>query len=142
MAVHCDLSRWDEFAVYADHIVAVGWLGKSSAFTTGPTPEPVYQRLQLFARNPWQPFVAMGYHQCELCQYDGEKQGTANLYIPFVGKIFVAPELITHYINAHFYQPPAVFCEAVMACPEMGSMDYKRLLIGCNGQVLWQTPDG
>jgi len=140
MAAYCDLTPCGYLPVFADHILAVGWLEKCSNFTIGPTPEPVYQRLQLFAKNPWQPFVALGYHECELCQHVGERQGTANIYIPFEGRIFVAPELITHYINAHFYQPPSVFCEAVMACPAMDSMDYKHLLIACHGRVLWQTP--
>ena len=135
-----DLSPCNDLPVTADHILAVGWLGDSATYPRGSTPERVYQRLRSFAKNPWQPFVFCGSHECGLCQFVGEQQGTANIYIPFDGKIYVAPELITHYINAHFYQPPPVFCEAVMECPAMDSMDYKRLLVACNGRVLWQLP--
>ena len=128
------LPRMDE------HILAVGWLEKSSAFPVGPTPPEVFERLKALASNPWQPFVAAGVHQCSICQFEGEKSGVANLFIAHEGKIYVAPELITHYINAHHYQPPRVFCEAVLACPPMDSMEYKRLLLACNGSVIWQSP--
>ncbi len=83
----------------------------------------------------------MGLHECDLCQFAGER-GKANVFIPYRGKIYICPELITHYINAHHYQPPAIFCEAVLACPPMDSMAYKRLLIECGGKVLWQTDSG
>ncbi|MBA4105156.1 MAG: hypothetical protein C0485_05310 [Pirellula sp.] len=82
----------------------------------------------------------MGVHECEICQFHGEAVGSANLYIPFDGNIYVCPELITHYINAHLYSPPSIFCDAVLACPPMNSMGYKRLLLACNGQVLWKPP--
>lgn len=140
MSAYRDLSPWGELPVIADNILAVGWLDNSVTYPRGPTPESVYRRLQSFAQKPWQPFIACGYYECGLCQFAGEQRGTNNLYIPFNGKIYVAPELITHYINAHFYQPPTVFCEAVIECPAMDSMDYKRLLIACHGHVLFQSP--
>lgn len=137
MATFRDLSPFEYLPVRADHILAVGWLDGSS-YATGPTPESVYQRLQSFAADPWQPFVAGGSHECELCQFVGERRGSANLYIPYDGRIFVAPALITHYINAHYYQPPQIFQDAVMACPAMDSMEYKRQLIACNAHILWR----
>lgn len=133
-----DLSKCAGLPVTADHILAVGWLEHSTTYSQGPTPAPVYYRLRSFTAQPWQPFISSGYHECELCQFAGEQRASANLFIPFQGKIYVAPELITHYINAHFYQPPAEFCQAVIECPEMDSIDYKRLLIECGGRVLWQ----
>jgi hypothetical protein len=135
-----DLSPCSCLPVFADHILAVGWLDNSFDFPTGSTPHGVFDRLVSFAKAPWQPFVACGVHECGLCQFDGERSGTANLFIPFAGKIYVCPELITHYINAHHYQPPHEFCDAVMGCPTMQSMEYKRLLVACNGNVLWHAP--
>jgi hypothetical protein len=126
--------------VLADHILAIGWLDREFEYPTGWTSPEVFNRLLDFCRNPWQPFISCGLHKCNLCQHDGEKSGTANLFIPFDGRIFVCPELITHYINAHFYSPPDKFCEAVLECPAMDSMEYKRLMIACNGQMLWQIP--
>ena len=135
-----DLAVCDHLPRVADHILAVGWLGQGLPYSRGPTARDVFDRLLLFAAQPWQPCVSMGVHECELCQFAGERVGSSNLYIPFDGKIYVAPELITHYINAHYYQPPRVFCEAVLACPAMDSMEYKQLLVKCRGQVLWQMP--
>ncbi|QDU30172.1 hypothetical protein ETAA8_52910 [Anatilimnocola aggregata] len=134
-----DLTPCTYLPVVADHILAVGWLEKAFEIPTGPTPQEVFAKLTEFARNPWQPFVSAGYHECGICQFGGEKRGTANLFIPYEGKIYVCPELITHYINAHYYSPPVEFCEAVLACPPMQSMAYKRLLVACSGAVLWQT---
>ena len=134
-----DLSPCTYLPLAAEHLLAVGWLEQSLPFPTGRTPANVFSRLQEFVRQPWQPFVWMGIHCCGLCQFEGEKTGTANLFVPHQGKIYVCPELITHYINAHFYRPPDVFCEAVLACPDMKSMEYKRLLIACEGRVLWEN---
>ncbi|MGW0731163.1 DUF7919 family protein [Streptomyces sp. NPDC002851] len=30
------------------------------------------------------------------------------------GRVYVAPNLVTHYIDAHSYQPPQEFIEAVL----------------------------
>jgi hypothetical protein len=127
------------FPAAAEHILAVGWLEASSPFSIGNTPANVFNRLKELTRDPWQPFVFMGIHSCDLCQFEGEKAGAANVFIPHQSKIYVCPELITHYINAHSYRPPDEFCDAVLACPDMRSMEYKRLLIACKGEVLWRS---
>ena len=41
-----------------------------------------------------------------------------------------------HYIDAHHYKPPDIFIEATMACPEMRSMDYFRMLLANGGRSL------
>jgi hypothetical protein len=138
LSANLDLMPCVSLPVFGEHILGIGWLDKLGRFPTGPTSSEVFVRLLEFIRNPWQPFVAMGIHECEICQFHGEASGSANLYIPFDGKIYVCPELITHYINAHLYLPPSIFCDAVLACPPMNSMEYKRLLIAYNGQVLWK----
>ena len=55
--------------------------------------------------------------------------GATNLYVPGDGCVYVAPSMIAHYVDVHRYEPPAVFWEAVMNCPEMASETYKRALI-------------
>ncbi|MFZ3217848.1 MAG: hypothetical protein WA192_17440 [Candidatus Acidiferrales bacterium] len=40
----------------------------------------------------------------------------------------MAPSMILHYIDVHDYEPPEVFWEAVMNCPEMGSEAYRQAL--------------
>jgi hypothetical protein len=66
----------------ATHLCAVGWLGRELPFEMGPTTVEVYRRLGELLENPFQPFVAMGHHSCELCQYEGEASGSANLFVP------------------------------------------------------------
>jgi hypothetical protein len=53
-----------------------------------------------------------------------------------LSRIYVAPVGILHYIAAHWYKPPMAFVEAVMACPPMQSMAYKRELLANGGRVL------
>jgi hypothetical protein len=43
--------------------------------------------------------------------------------------LYAAPSLILHYIDAHEYAPPEAFCEAVLACPPMGSEAYLQAII-------------
>ncbi|WP_154668261.1 hypothetical protein [Pseudoduganella violaceinigra] len=41
-----------------------------------------------------------------------------------------------HYVAAHRYLPPQIFIDAVLACPAMNSMDYKRALLANGGRSL------
>lgn len=74
-------------------------------------------------------------HDCEFCLYD-PPMGYKNLFIPAVGVIYVCPELIAHYMNAHHYQPPEEFCQAVLNCPEMRSNSYSRAILANGGREL------
>ena len=56
------------------------------------------------------------------------ERGFRNLWIPGKDVIYVAPELIVHYIEAHAYRPPDEFCKAVCRCPDMTSAKYSRAL--------------
>ena|SRR5688572_14777343 len=63
-------------------------------------------------------------------------QGCRNLFVPATNCVMICPEMITHYINAHWYQPPDAFCRAVMECPDTHSEEYMRRLLASGGQVL------
>jgi hypothetical protein len=130
MAWFDDLTACNYFGEpLATSLRAVGWLERGRKFSTGPADATVYAKLLELRENPWQPGVPMGPHECDLCAYRAEAIGTANLFIPGNGLVYVCPDLIVHYMNAHHYSPPAEFCEAVLACPPMRSMEYlKRLL--------------
>jgi hypothetical protein len=89
----------------------------------------------------------MGSHECEFCpveppylevyyrrhriERDGlvVHFGATNVYVPGEGCVYVAPSMIAHYVDVHSYEAPAVFWEAVMNCPEMGSETYGQALI-------------
>jgi hypothetical protein len=120
-------------------LLTVGWLERGRPFPTGQVDPAVYGRLVEFLRDPWEPTLTKGFHRCDLCVYDGES-GKRNLYIPAGGSVLVAPELVTHYMNAHGYRPPDEFCAAVLACPPMRSMPYlKALMAGAREFMLAVT---
>jgi hypothetical protein len=125
------------------NMVAVGWLEPSHEFPTGDVALEFVQKLAALLVNPWEPAFAMGKHPCGFCRFTGGPSilqigelkwrkdvhiGAANLWLPADGYLFVAPSMILHYIDAHGYQPPAEFQAAVMACPEMRSMDYLKAI--------------
>ena len=126
-----DVSMCDYFPFEdSSSLRAIGWLEKGHDFPTGSTPTDIYHKLKELLHDPWQPCVFSGFHKCSLCQFEGEAQGEMNLFIPGDGCVYVCPELILHYINAHAYTPPADFCTAVLACPDPRSIGYKKALFG------------
>jgi hypothetical protein len=140
MPCYQDLGEIDYFPVDSGVVLrAVGWLGNEFEFSTGKVSRQFFNKLRELTEKAWQPVASAGFHICELCQfqdYEYTARGTSNLFIPFNGAVYVAPELIVHYINAHHYLPPIVFLNAVMQCPDMRSMDYKRALLKNGGRGL------
>jgi hypothetical protein len=116
-------------------LLAIGWLERDKTFPTGLVDSLVYSRLCEFRIKPWQPMVSMGFHVCSLCWYEGAT-GSSNVFIPGNGIVFVCPELIVHYMDAHGYAPPQEFCEAVLACPSMHSMQYLKKILANGGRSL------
>lgn len=123
-----DLDPIDYFPVGDDiPLQAIGWLGKELEFQTGRVSQQFFDKLCELAENPWQPFIAAGFHTCELCQFpffEYISRETSNLFIPLNGVIYVMPSLILHYINAPYYLPPEKFIEAVMQIKQID----KRLI--------------
>jgi hypothetical protein len=137
MAWFADLSTCDYFGDEAAAILrAVGWLERGRPFPTGALDRNVYDKLVELARDPWQPAVACGVHDCNLCRFEPESRGVKNLYVPGSGCLYVCPELIVHYVNAHAYVPPPEFCQALLACPPMRSMPYRRAILASGGRRL------
>ena len=121
---------------------AVGWLENGKPFTSGPQDRRVYDKLKElrkgFLQARWRWYLLnsfFGYHGCSLCFGRGA-EGVNNLFIPGPGFIFVAPELILHYMDAHAYQPPPEFCQAVLACPPVPSAAYLEAVSANGGGVL------
>ena len=107
----------------APYLRAVGWLERSDGYSKG-RPDPVFRtRLTELHRNIYQPVMCMGPHECSLCKRDPAR-GSKNFWIPGDGYLFVAPELILHYMQAHSYVPPTSFQKAVIACPDMTTSPY------------------
>ena len=53
----------------------------------------------------------------------------AVLIIPSATYVYVAPDLVVHYVEAHQYAPPPEFVAAVLACPEQSSDAYVDMLV-------------
>jgi len=135
MAFIEDLEPCRYFPFECEALVAVGWLDQHSGFATGSVAEGFFRKLQDLCAEPWQPVVSAGWHSCALCQFDGPRFNS-NVFIPYEGKIYVAPVAIVHYVAAHRYLPPQVFIDAVLACPKMNSMEFKRALLANGGRSL------
>jgi hypothetical protein len=105
------------------------------------TSEP-YQQLALMLERPWQPGSFGGSHECDLCRFKSESRGSANLFIPGNGVIYVCPELIVHYVNVHEYAPPDEFCLALDACPPIGSKEYFDSIRSCGGGCMLSPVGG
>lgn len=110
-----------------EHVRAVGWLSVKQQFSVGDMPRECLDRLHEFASRwrhscralGWPHFL--GWHCCELC--DGA-DGIGNFGVPNGDLLFVAPEMIGHYVEAHRYRPPAEFITALMESPLPGSDEY------------------
>ena len=117
----------------SDRLISVGWLSRGCEFAKGEVSPAFFEKLTHLCREPWQPVVSGGFHECDLCQFEGPRFN-ANLFVPFDGFIYVAPVAIAHYIASHWYKPPDVFVRAVDACPPMNSMDYKKAILANGGR--------
>ena len=145
-------SQWDQ-------VRRIGFLRRGMAFDTGDIEEAFFERLCELTQNPMQPWAMGGVHFCDLCRFVGNGVGTyypkdsqgriktpgyrvsaasssVNLWIPGDGFLFCCPTSITHYIDAHDFRPPADFCEAVLRCPPMRSVDYLNAILANGGQEL------
>ena len=141
MAWFADLGPLNYFpGSAAEILIAIGWLEHGHSFDTGAVDREVYGRLEALLQDPFQPLVSAGYHGCSICLFRPEAKGTANLFVPAGSVVYVCPELILHYMNAHHYRPPSPFCQAVLACPDTRSMEYKRMLVATGATRLLQIP--
>lgn len=146
-----DLEPFNYFPWGSIHnVLAVGWLDCQCAFPTGSVSKEFFLKLCQMIQEPWQPpVVPAGVHHCNLCQFSRGGGATfeglpvpsasgSNLFVPYDGKLYVAPILVAHYVDAHRYKPPRVFVEAIMACPPMNSMEYMKVLLANGGRSLIQ----
>jgi hypothetical protein len=120
----------------------VGWLDADHDYVRGPVSEAFFAALVELLVDPWQPAACAGRMPCPFCRFtDGPgalyfrgstvRMGANNLFVPHAATrgAYVAPSLIAHYVDAHEYAPPVAFQEAVLQCPPMRSMAYKKALL-------------
>jgi hypothetical protein len=130
MSFHQDLSTQTDVGG-GPHVRAIGWLTASHPFTAGPSPFAFVERLEQFVAlgsvsSDLLDFPAfMGGHTCEFC---GKAYGYANLAVASDSALYIAPELVLHYVRAHSYLPPDEFVEAVLCAPLPGSAEFGALV--------------
>jgi hypothetical protein len=144
MAYYPDLGACDYFDWDTDGpLLAVGWLEFGRPVPTGQVSEQALARLRELLRDPWGPLF-LGPHTCDFClrsygplqlgsfphapRFNAHALGSKNVFVPGDGKVYVAPELILHYVDEYGYAPPTEFEQAVLACPPMGSPEYLRAI--------------
>ena len=111
-----------------DHVRAVGWLSDQHPFPLGDASPEFLERLKEFC-NRWgdglEPLawgLLMGPHQCEFCR---GFMATGNIGIPCGAILFVAPEMVAHYVEVHQYAPPSLFVASILTAPLPGTPEYR-----------------
>ena len=116
--------------VTGDYVRAIGWLHPDHPYSKGRVSAAFLDRLKEFVKQSGESSDALffgaagGIHTCEFCEW---AHGGANFGVPDGDILFVAPEMIVHYIVEHDYCPPAAFVEAVMRCPLPESEEYQLI---------------
>lgn len=114
------------------HVRAVGWLNPLFPFDTGDVSPELISKLREHCTNPFQPMRLRGYHDCEFKLDESTEckaTGLKNIWIPSAnGYLYVAPEMIVHYIEVHSYRPPEEFVHAVLSAPAQKSPQYWQMM--------------
>ncbi len=131
--------RYDEFLRnLGPNVHPVGYLYRGGTFSMGATPTAAYEALKVLIDFDLNPIgvASAGMHQCGVCQFDGPFGKSIDIWIPHGSTMFVCPTLVTHYIAAHRFLPPSDFLDAVLACPDMQSMEYKKAFLSAGGSEI------
>jgi hypothetical protein len=108
-----------------ERLRAVGWLQPDHNYSRGTVPIDLLTTLKQHIHSAFQPCAFGGSHDCEFCN---NCKGYSNLVIPTAERVYVAPEMIVHYITEHGYRPPDEFFAALLNCPDQESPQYMALL--------------
>jgi hypothetical protein len=94
--------------------VNIGWLEAAHPFSAGETSVEFQDKLKQICLTPVN--QTRGFHSCGFCHGRDRPQGSAEIRVQGVNKVYVAPSLVHHYVVQHGYKPPQEFIEAVLAC--------------------------
>jgi hypothetical protein len=117
MAFYPDLSPYEYALDEPPGTVNIGWLEPSHSYPTGQTPEVFRARLMDLCGRPVN--LTVGHHACPFCPAgQPARRGSGEVRVPSDSKVYAAPVLIHHYVDAHGYKPPEEFIEAVLNSSE------------------------
>lgn len=141
-----DLSEYDFFGRmdsrrlfgedYKTIPTAVGWLENGKPYTIGKAPEGLVGKLREFIKTRTITHMFLGIHECDLCEVELppgylnviDGLGSKTTFIAHKNKLYIFPDLIIHYIEAHSYLPPAEFIQAVLDSEPQETIEYfKRI---------------
>jgi hypothetical protein len=119
---------YESLVAAGDHVRAIGWLHPDHDYTQGEVSAEFLARLKEFTARSSDSAEALyfgafgGFHTCEFC---GRAHGIGNFGVPSGDLLFVAPEMVVHYIEQHGYSPPAEFVAAVLRSPLPDTEEYQ-----------------
>jgi hypothetical protein len=116
-----DLSAWNRFGGTTNQLIAIGWINQSHPFTQASIDPAIIAKLQQLPSPSPIAIASLSINECPYCR---ETSSSTSFVIPGDGFLYVYPALLLHYIQAHGYAPPSVFCEAVLNCPPLDSPEY------------------
>jgi hypothetical protein len=107
----------------SERVIRIGWLNREQPFSQGFADPAFMDKLKLFYESRVR--QSRGFHICPFCEarqfgisteMSGKTLilGSAEIEVKDEqGRVFVAPDLLYHYITEHHYLPPKEFIEAV-----------------------------
>lgn len=113
-----------------EHVRAIGWLHPDQPYTKGVVAPEFLSRLREFANRSGESTEALnfgasgGFHTCEFC---GNALGIGNFGVLSDDLLFVAPEMVVHYVEKHEYCPPPESVAAVLQSPLPDTEEYQLL---------------
>ena len=116
--------------------VNVGWLSTDHPYPEGDVPPGLLDILKRCCHDVGV-HQTRGLHACDFCDdpyayRENRDLGSAEIWIFSEDRIYAAPTLIVHYIEAHRYLPPQDFIAAVMTGPMPPDRVYLQRLRDLN----------
>lgn len=116
-------------AASGPHVRSIGWLDKKHRFRKGRTSLEFREKLRKFSEQASNSTFSLGWgvffgqHTCELCE---KFSSGLNFGVPAGELLYVAPGMVSHYVENHRYRPPKEFVEAVLNSPLPGTREYSE----------------
>lgn len=117
-------------------IRAIGWLDDQHPYPMGDSSPDFIRALgqivdrcreveDMLYSDPIQAMLShyFGFHTCELC-HDFHHGG--NIVVPDLTVLYVAPAMLLHYVEQHYYAPPKPFVQAVLQAPDVDTIEYRN----------------
>jgi len=121
-------------------LINIGWLDRDHEYNKGDVSPKFLDRLCDFCSLP--ATSTMGVHTCEICNNTnpivcnkirdrGVHVGSSEIWViaNMSNVVYIAPDLIYHYVLDHHYLPPGEFIRAVLIGSLPNSREYQNRLL-------------